>query len=673
MRKFLIAAFSLLLIVLFPLQSLAADSVSYKTETLSADGEVIETQTAYIPIGLFGQDVELLNPEDLFIDEMNEVYIADSGTQVVTRMSDNGEVIQVYGEGILQQPLGIFVDEEKNLYVADYAKEAVLKFDDTGELLFEYTRPESPLFGVNSPYKPQKLSVDQRGNLYIIGEGSTNGIIQLNQDGEFLGFFGVNTTRPTIGSFITDMLTTERQRASMFMRVPPAPNNITIDDRGLLYTITSGTEWEAIRQLNIAGLNMLSPDVTDRTNLRDIAIGTIGNIYTVGNDGIIYEYDSAGDLLFMFGGREDGSNRLGLSMQPSGIEVDNLGRLYVTDKEQGLVQVFEPTDFTTILHQGLALYAEGHYIESEDYWNEVLRLNSSFGLAHKALGQALYKQQLYNEAAYEFELAQDRENYSDAFWEIRYQWLQENLSLVFVLLIAFLTLRALLKFLDKRYETLRPIKEKKEAFKKQKLMSELLFLFRFLKKPLDSLYYLRVDERASILSATILYVVFVTEYLLTIYWTGFLFNTRSTEQITLFFEIGTVLVPLALFIVTNYLVSTITDGEGRFRHVYIGTIYSLAPLIIFIIPITLISNVLTYNEAFLYQFPLQIIIIWSLILLFLMIKELHDFTGMGTVRNIVVTIFGMFIMVLIFFVLYVLVDQLVDFIWSFIQEVVLRV
>ena len=35
----------------------------------------------------------------------------------------------------------------------------------------------------------------------------------------------------------------------MFMRVPPAPNNITIDERGLLYTITSGTEWEAIRQL----------------------------------------------------------------------------------------------------------------------------------------------------------------------------------------------------------------------------------------------------------------------------------------------------------------------------------------------------------------------------------------------------------------------------------------
>ena len=39
-------------------------------------------------------------------------------------------------------------------------------------------------------------------------------------------------------------------------------------------------------------------------------------------------------------------------------------------KEQGIIQVFEPTNFTTVLHQGLALYAEGHYIESEEYWHD---------------------------------------------------------------------------------------------------------------------------------------------------------------------------------------------------------------------------------------------------------------------------------------------------------------
>ena len=75
---------------MLPIQTFASDSVAYKTETLSGEGEVIETQTAYIPIGLFGQGMDLMNPEDLYITSNNEVYIADSGNQVVFRLADNG-------------------------------------------------------------------------------------------------------------------------------------------------------------------------------------------------------------------------------------------------------------------------------------------------------------------------------------------------------------------------------------------------------------------------------------------------------------------------------------------------------------------------------------------------------------------------------------------------------
>jgi hypothetical protein len=158
-----------------------------------------------------------------------------------------------------------------------------------------------------------------------------------------------------------------------------------------------------------------------------------------------------------------------------------------------------------------------------------------------------------------------------------------------------------------------------------------------------------------------------------LYWTGFIFSTQRVEEINLFLEIVTFFVPITLFVVTNYLVSTITDGEGRFRHVYIGTIYSLAPIIVFLLPITIISNVLTFNEAFIYHFSMQIMIVWSLIILFIMIKEVHDFAFTETIRNILITIFGMFIMVLVFFVVYVLLDQVYDFVYTVIQEVILRV
>ncbi|ARI76367.1 SMP-30/gluconolactonase/LRE family protein [Halobacillus mangrovi] len=673
MRGFFIALLSLWLLILFPTVSSASVSVPYKTETLTADGEQIETQTAYAPIGLFAKGADIVNPEDIYVDDQNQIYIADSGTKTVTKFDDEGNPLQVYGKDQLQQPLGVYTDQQDNVYVADYGSQKVLKFKEDGELIQEYTRPESPLFGKNAPFKPEKVSVDKRGNIYIIGESANNGIIQLSQDGTFLGYYGANTLRPSVKTFIQEMITTQRQEASLFMKEPPAPTNISIDDQGLVYTVTSGTTWESIRKLNIAGGNILPSEMTEKTNLVDVAVGSIGNIYTVGNDGVISEYDSAGNVLFSFGGKTSETNRLGLTMQPSGIEVDDLGRLYVTDREQGTIQVYEPTEFTTTLHQGLALFEEGFYVESEQYWNEILRLNSSFGLAHTAKGEALYKQQQYDDALEEFRLANDKEGYSNAFWELRYRWMEENLAGAFMLLFAVFVTRVTVKVTDKRKNILQPARDMGRKMKRKSLVNQLAFLPRFIKHPIDSVYYLKNGERVSILSATILYLFLVVEYLLTIYWTGFLFTNRVLENVNVFFEVGTVLLPLLLFVGVNYLVSTITDGAGRFRDVYIGTIYSLAPTILFLLPITLVSNVLTYNEAFVYNFSMQIMVVWSVVLLFTTMKEIHDYSFWGTVRNFLVTIFGMFLTVLIFFVLYVLFDQVIDFVISIIEEVILRV
>ncbi|WP_431801154.1 YIP1 family protein [Halobacillus andaensis] len=673
MRGFITAVICIWLTILFPALSSASVSVPYDTETLTADGNDIETQTAYTPIGLFAKETEIVNPEDIYIDGEGSIYIADSGTQRVTKFDEEGNELEVYGEEELSQPLGVYADESGAVYVADYGSEKVVKFHEDGEVVDEFERPESPLFGNSAPYKPEKVSVDTRGNIYIIGESATNGIIQLSEDGTFLGYYGANTLAPSVGTFLQEMMTTQRQKANLFMKEPPAPGNISIDDQGLVYTTTSGTTWEAIRKLNIEGGNILPPAMTEETNLVDIAVGSIGNIYTVGSDGIIYEYDSSGNQLFSFGGKTNENNRLGLTTQPSSIEVDDVGRLYVTDREQGNIQVYEPTEFTSVLHQGLALFEEGFYVESEDYWNEILRLNSSFGLAHTAKGEALYKQQEYDEALQEFKLANDKDGYSNAFWEIRYRWMENNLAGAFMIVFAFFTVRYTVKFTDRKKNILDPVRNTTGQIKRVPLVNQLVFLTRFLKKPIDSVYYLKNGERVSLISAAVLYLVLVFEYLLRIYWTGFLFTDRVLEDVNLFFEIGTVLLPLLLFIVVNYLVSTITEGEGRFRDIYIGTIYSLAPILLFLIPVTLVSNILTFNEAFVYTFSMQIIIVWSIIILFTTIKEIHDYSFWGTVRNLFATLFGMFLTVLIFFVLYVLFDQLYDFVSSVIEEVMLRV
>lgn len=664
---------SLCFILILSLQSIASASVPYTTETLSPDGNLIETQTAFKPLGQFLQDAEIGTPEDIFTDKKGTVYIADSANRQVIAANLSGAVKTIIGKDVLETPTGVFVDDHGDIFVADYGKEMVFRFTNEGELKGEYGRPDSPLFGKTSPYKPQKVGVDRRGNIYVIGEGSTNGIIQLSTKGEFLGYYGVNSTEVSLSSFIKNLLTSEQQKAGMFLKTPPAPDNIALDEQGLIYSITEGTENEVIKKLNVAGKNMLSADIMSSNNLQDISIDKDGNIFVVTSDGLIAEYDSFGNLLFLFGGQDDGSNRLGLFKQPTGVAIDENGRLYVSDKERGMIQVFEATAFAHKVHAGIGLFKEGLYVESQKYWESVLELNSSFGLAHTAMGRAYYKQQDYGKALEEFRYAEDVAGYSDAFWEVRHAWMQKYLGSVFGWLIAAAIIYYLMKYANKKTGFLEKPLDRITSIRRIKLIRELLFLFQFFKHPIDSFYYLKRKKYASVVSATILYAVLFLEYLISKFQSGFIFTNLGSGEANLGAEALKVILPILLFIIVNYLVSTINDGEGRFKDIYIGTVYSLAPYIVFILPIVLISNVLTLNESFIYIFSIRIVYAWCLLILFIMVKEVHNYTFSETVRNILITLFGMAIMVLVVFIIFVLVDQVYDFVYSIIKEAMLRV
>lgn len=663
---------ALLVFLLVPISSIASASVPYQTETLSADGQTIETQTAYTPVGTLLPDVEIMNPEDIFSDTKGNLYIADSGAKKILVADKNGKFVREIGKGVLKSPTGVYVDENEKIFVADYEEEKVFRFSQDGKVEEQYGKPDSPLFGKSSSFKPQKVAVDRRGSIYVISEGSTNGIIQLSKDGGFLGYYGVNSTEGSFGTFLQKLLTSESKKANMFMKTPPAPDNIALDDQGLVYSVTEGTTNEVIKKLNVAGKNMLFPDISDEKSLQDIAVDHDGNMFVVSSTGEIYEYDSFGNLLFIFGGKDDGTNRLGLFKQPTGITIDPDGRLYVTDKERGMIQVFESTAFSKQVHEGIALFKEGRYVESQKYWEEVLEMNSSFGLAHSAMGSAYYKQQDYDKALEEYQFANDVFGYSDSFWEVRHAWMQENLETVLFALIFFAILYYIVKVIDKKKGILNQPRRRIGAIKKQRLIGELLFLFKFFRHPIDSFYYLKKKQYASILSATILYVILIVEYIYSRFYTGFIYKTVSSDA-NLVGELLLLLVPLALFIVVNYLVSTINDGEGRFKEIYIGTIYSLAPFLVFSPILTLLSSVLTYNEAFVYVFSIRIIYAWCLIILFIMLKEIHNYTFSDTIRNIFVTLFGMVIMLLVVFIVFVLIDQVYDFVYSIIKEAVLRV
>ncbi|MBE0700447.1 MAG: DUF1282 family protein, partial [Acholeplasmataceae bacterium] len=582
----------LLILTLFtfniPSQASSLDtSVPYDTYTIGPKGRRILTQTAYNPAGRINYQVTLNAPEDLFIKE-DLFYIADTGNKRIVKMNKQGQLLMEITHPDFSQPTGVFVDDALEIYVADKGSKLVFKFDEEGNYLDSFTKPTEPIFGEKSPYVPMKIAVGKRGNMYIVGEGSTSGIIQLNYTGEFLGFFGTNLAGTSFIQRLSKIL-----NVNFAQNLPTSPSNVTIDEQGAVFTV-SPTDAKRLKRFNIASVDTLDIQYTAE-NLVSVTVNNIENIYTLSSFGIITEYDSYGHMIFEFGGLDDGTNRrLGLFVNPVAITVDSESNVYVLDKGTLSVEYFERSEFTMVVHKGLESFKDGIY--DIEQWHQVLKMNSMFALANSALGQAEYRLGNYEEALEYYELAYNQEGYSNAFWQIRYTFMQNYLGWVFLSLILFFTTKKVLKVVDGHYQIYQPIRKVKKQMDTYKVYREMKLLFGMFKHPIDTFYDLKHRNKSSYLTASIIYLIAIIMSVMSIYLTSFIFRVTDLERFNIVSHTFTISVLFMLFVFANYLISTLNDGEGWFKDVFIGFAYALAPFIMLTIPIILLSHVLTHYE-----------------------------------------------------------------------------
>ena len=697
-----------------------SDGIPYETLTLGTNNRLVQTQTAYIPYGILNDEVQLNNPQDIYVHD-DVMYVADTGNKRIVSLDFSGNLQFEIANTQFSAPTGVFVrtdeievtpgvfEERDYIYIADasavigtYIDEegktqnlvgAVFKYEYDGVnapvLQKTYGRPNEPLFGKNTKYQPTKVAVANSGYMYIIGEGSTNGVITMNDQGQFMGFVGINTAAFSLRKFFYNLFVAD---SSLAASRPDAPTNVAIGSNGNIYTTNININ-ETFKRLNISGKNTLAantyyPPMDDE--IADIAISDDNYTYISTKSGMIYEYDIKGNLLFAFNtANAGGVDVFGLNTKLSGIEIDNKGNIYTLDPDKGRIQMYQRAGFVNVLHEAVDYYNDGRYLESKPLWENILKQNTNFALAHTALGFALFKEGNYSAALEEFHQSKNFNGYSQVFWEIRNTYIQAYTGTALLILIAIYALYKILKFVlmrnAKEYNgKLVPefvynrkvqydAKEKsKFELKFIKLKEELKYSMNIFKRPADMCYGIKKENKASYLSAIIVLIAFVAVVICDSYATGFLFRNHGGMG-NAFTQILTILAVFMLWCGTNYLVSTLNDGEGWFKDFFIGTCYCLIPFIIFKIPMILLTHVLTYNEQFIIQFANVVIYAYTAILVLIMIQYIHQYTFKETIKNILITFFGMIIFALMIILVYMFASQLVDFVVSLIKEVIFRV
>ena len=152
------------------------------------------------------------------------------------------------------------------------------------------------------------------------------------------------------------------------------------------------------------------------------------------------------------------------------------------------------------------------------------------------------------------------------------------------------------------------------------------------------------------IAATIIYIVFFGVYMLYQTSKGFIYQYTKVEDM----DMGAVVVGffaiLILFIVCNYLVTSITDGDGTLKQVYMIPAYGLMPVKICMLATIGMSYVLTYNESFILTVIMIIGLVWSVAVIFEGLSTVHDYDFKNTVESLLITAVFMLISAILYMV-----------------------
>lgn len=190
--------------------------------------------------------------------------------------------------------------------------------------------------------------------------------------------------------------------------------------------------------------------------------------------------------------------------------------------------------------------------------------------------------------------------------------------------------------------------------------------------PFDGFWDLKHEKRGSMAAAHV--IVFMT--LMTTLWikqfSGFLFVKVDWESVNVWSEMAQVLLPLIIWCVSNWCLTTLFDGLGSLSDVYITTAYALTPYVLIQIPLIIMSNVITVDEGALYTFFSSVSIVWCAALLVIGMMQTHDYTMGKTILAIFASLLGMVIIIVLCLLIFSMTSEAIGYVVTLIREIMVR-
>ena len=293
------------------------------------------------------------------MDAAGNIYVADSGNNMIRKISPGGVVSTLAGSGSAGsangtgtaasffEPEGLAVDSSGNVYVADYGNQLIRKITPGG-VVSTFAGQAGVTGATNATGTaatfnyPSGVAVDGSGNLYVS-----------DRDGYLIRMITPGGVVSTLAGSGSAGYANGTGTAAWFN----LPSGIRLDGSGNLYVADSNNE--RIRIVTPGGVvsNFAGSGGTGFTNgaasvatfnaLNDVAVDSSGNVYATDSNNYVVRKITQGGVVSTYAGTGSAGSANGAGTAasfntPAGVAVDSSGNVYVTDFFNNLVRKITP-------------------------------------------------------------------------------------------------------------------------------------------------------------------------------------------------------------------------------------------------------------------------------------------------------------------------------------------
>lgn len=204
------------------------------------------------------------------------------------------------------------------------------------------------------------------------------------------------------------------------------------------------------------------------------------------------------------------------------------------------------------------------------------------------------------------------------------------------------------------------------------LLEDFKYLMYTIFHPFDGFYEVRFRGKKNVTLGTIILILYGLLSIIKFQYTGFIMNDnpmfRMNSVTTFIFGIF----PYVLFCVSNWSVTAIFEGSGKFADIFTVVTYALFPKLVLDAIVVLFSNVVTQEEAIILTAISGFGAVYFAFLVFAGLATAHEYTAATNIVMIIATFVAAIIIIFLAILYITLIQKVISFGYSFGTELMKR-